>query len=99
MAASDIIGGRLSISFEGRSAKSTELTAEEAYELLKHAEEMKRKRRKFGSLKSFDRAVWGMHEGGMSVPAIADALKVSQARVEGAVGRVEAGRYGGEGVI
>lgn len=51
------------------------------------------------ALKSFDRAVWGMREGGMSVPAIADALNVSQARVEGAIGRVEAGRYGGEGVI
>lgn len=99
MAATDVVGGRLSISFEGRAAKSTELTAEEAYDLLKYADGMRRKRRKFGSLKSFDRAVCGMHDGGMSVPAIADALKVSQARVEGAIGRVESGRYGEEGVI
>lgn len=99
MAANDIVGGRLSISFEGRAAKSTELTADEAYELLRYAEDMKSKRRKFGSLKSFDRAVWGMRDGGMSVPSIAEALGVSQARVEGAIGRVKAGRYGGEGVI
>ena len=99
MAATDVVGGRLTVSFEGKPKKSTELTADEAYELLKYAEEMKRKRRKFGSLKSFDRAVWGMHEGGMVIPAIADALNVSQARVEGAIGRVKAGRYGGEGVI
>ena len=99
MAATNVVGGRLTVSFDGKPKKSTELTADEAYELLKYAEEMKRKRRKFGSLKAFDRAVWGMREGGMSVPAIADALKVSQARVEGAVGRVEAGRYGKEGVI
>jgi hypothetical protein len=99
MAANDIIGGRLTVSFEGKPKKSTELTADEAYELLKYADGMRRKRRRFGSLKALDRAVWGMHEGGMSVPAIADALNVSQARVEGAIGRVEAGRYGGEGVI
>lgn len=99
MAATDVVGGRLTVSFEGRPMKSAELTADEAYELFKYAEEMKRKRRKFGSLKAFDRAVWGMHEGDMSVPAIANALQVSQARVEGAIGRVESGRYGAEGVI
>ena len=76
MAATDVVGGRLTVSFEGKPKKSTELTADEGYELLKYAEEMKRKRRKFGSLKSFDRAVWGMHEGGMVIPAIADALNI-----------------------
>ena len=99
MAATDVVGGRLTVSFEGKHPKSAELTADEAYELLKYADGMRRKRSKFGTLKAFDRAVWGMRDAGMSVPAIADALQVSQARVEGAIGRVESGRYGAEGVI
>ena len=99
MAANDIVGGRLSIFFEGRAAKSTSLTADEAYELIRYADTMQRRRHKSGSLKSFDRAAWALHEGGMGVPSIAEALGVSQARVEGAIGRVESGRYGAEGVI
>lgn len=90
----DIIGGRLTVNLESGKRRSVSLSADEAYDLMRYAQCRKRKRRKAKSLKQFDMIVCSMREGGMSVPSMAMKLGTSQASVEGAIRRLDSGRYG-----
>ena len=90
----DIVGGRITVNLESGKRRSVALTADEAYDLMKYAKSLKKKQQKPKSLKQFDRMVYFFYKDNMSVPSIALKLNTTQLCVEGAIKRIESGRYG-----
>lgn len=93
----DIVGGKLTIFFADGTFRNAQLTDDDTYDLLQFAKELQAKRGHKITIEGLDRMVWPMYQAGMSVPEIARRLEMTQLKVEGAIKRVESGRYGIEG--